>query len=49
LERQRLVLVAQLEALKEKKPSMSDDQYQAELEKILVELARIAQQIRQRS
>jgi hypothetical protein len=49
LERQRLVLVAQLEALKEKKASMSDDQYQAELEKILVELARIAQQIRQRS
>ena len=49
LERQRLVLVAQLEALKDKKTSMPDDQYQAELEKILVELARIAQQIRQRS
>ena len=30
-------------------PSMSDAEYQAELEKILVQIARIAQQIRQRS
>jgi hypothetical protein len=35
--------------LKERKPSMSDAEYQAELEKILIELARIAQAIRQRS
>jgi hypothetical protein len=49
LERQRLVLEARLESLKEKKSSMPGDEYQAELEKILVELVRIAQQIRQRS
>ena len=49
LERQRLLLEARLQALKERKSSMSDAEYQAELEKILVELARIAQQIRQQS
>jgi hypothetical protein len=49
LERQRLVLEARLESLKEKKSSMPADEYQAELEKILVELAKVAQQIRQRS
>jgi hypothetical protein len=49
LERQRLVLEARLQSLKERKPSMSDAEYQAELEKILIELARIAQAIRQRS
>ena len=49
LERQRLVLEARLETLKEKKSSMPENEYQAELEKILVELAKIAQQIRQRS
>lgn len=49
LERQRLLLEARLQALRERKSSMSDAEYQAELEKILVELARIAQQIRQRS
>ena len=49
LERQRLVLEAQLEALKDRKASMSEAEYQAELEQILVELAKIAQAIRQRS
>jgi hypothetical protein len=49
LERQRLVLEARLETLKEKKSSMPESEYQAELEKILVELAKVAQQIRQRS
>jgi hypothetical protein len=49
LERQRLLLEARLQALRERKSSMSDAEYQAELEKILVELARIAQQIRQQS
>lgn len=49
LERQRLVLEAQLEALKGRKASMPDAEYQVELEKILVELARIAQRIRQQS
>jgi hypothetical protein len=49
LERQRLLLEARLQALRERKSSMSDAEYQAELEKILVELARIARQIRQRS
>ena len=49
LERQRLVLEARLETLKEKKSSMPENEYQAELEKILVELAKVAQQIRQRS
>jgi hypothetical protein len=49
LERQRAVLEGRLESLKERKTSMPDDQYQAELETILVELARIAQRIRQGS
>lgn len=49
LERQRLALERQLEELKTRKASMSEEQYQAELEKILVELAKVAQQIRQRS
>jgi hypothetical protein len=49
LERQRLVLAAQLEALKERKGSMTEAEYQAELERILVDLVKIAQAIRQRS
>jgi hypothetical protein len=49
LERQRIRLESQLEDLKERKDSMSEVEYQAELEKILVQLARIAQQIRTRS
>jgi hypothetical protein len=49
LERQRLALEKQLEELKTRKASMPEEQYQAELEKILVELAKIAQEIRRRS
>lgn len=49
LERRRLVLEGLLAALKERKPSMPADQYQAELERILVELATVVQQIRQQS
>jgi uncharacterized protein involved in exopolysaccharide biosynthesis len=49
LERQRAALEAQLEELKGRRSSMSDAEYQAELERILVQIARIAQQIRQRS
>jgi hypothetical protein len=49
LERQRLALENQLEGLKARRASMSDAQYQLELEKILVELARVAQEIRKRS
>ena len=49
LERQRAALEAQLEDLKGRRSSMSDGEYQAELERILVQIARIAQQIRQRS
>ena len=49
LERQRAALEAQLEELKARRESMSDIEYQAALEKILVQLARVAQQIRQRS
>ena len=49
LEKQRGDLEAQLEALKGRRETMTDTDYQAELEKILVQLARVAQQIRQRS
>ena len=49
LERQRLLLEARLQGLKERKASMSDAEYQAELEGILVELARVYQAIRQQS
>lgn len=49
LERQRLVLEDRIENVKTRKPSMSEADYQVELENILVELARIAQQIRQQS
>ncbi len=49
LDRQRARLESQLEDLRERKNSMSDAEYQAELETILVQLARIAQKIRTRS
>jgi len=49
LERQRAVLEMQLDDLKGRRSSMTDADYQAELERILVQIARIAQQIRQRS
>jgi hypothetical protein len=49
LERQRASLEAQLDELKSRRETMSEAEYQAALEKILVQLARVAQQIRQRS
>jgi hypothetical protein len=49
LERQRLALEKQLEDLKARKSSLSGEQYQAELETLLVELARLSQEIRKRS
>lgn len=49
LERQRAALEAQLEDLKTRKPSMTDEQYQAELERILLQIARVAKRIRERS
>jgi hypothetical protein len=49
LERQRLALERQLEELKARRASMPDAQYQAELERILLELARLALEIRKHS
>ncbi len=49
LERRRLVLESLFAALKDRKASMPADQYQVELERILVEFATVAQQIRQQS
>ena len=49
LERQRALVEAQIEDLKNRKPTLSEAEYQAELEKLLVQLAKIAQQIRQGS
>jgi hypothetical protein len=49
LDRQRAALQEQIEDLKSRKSSMPDSVYTATLEKLLVELARISQQIRQGS
>ena len=49
LELQRVTLERQLDDLKARKASMEETAYQAELERILIELATIARQIRQRS
>lgn len=49
LERQRRDVEAQIDALKLRKPVLGDDEYGAALEKLLIELARISQQIRNRS
>ena len=49
LEGRRQALGFQLVELKTRRASMSDEQYQAELEKILIELATITQEIRRRS
>lgn len=49
LVRQRAVLEAEIEALKGRKDAMSPDDYEAELERLLLELARISQQIRAKS
>ena len=49
LERQRAVLQLQLDDLRNRKESMSDEQYQQELERLLVQIARIDRQLRERS
>jgi hypothetical protein len=49
LQRRRAALEAQLDELKLKKESLASEDYEAQLERVLVELARIARQIRQRS
>lgn len=49
LERQRARLESQLEDLKERKPTLPEAEYQAELESILVQLAKISRQLRSRS
>jgi hypothetical protein len=49
LHRRRTALETQLEELKGRKDSLSAEEYDAQLERILVELARVARQIRQRS
>jgi hypothetical protein len=49
LERRRAEVESQIEELKARKDAMPEVEYVAALEKLLVQLARIAQQIRQRS
>lgn len=49
LQRRRAALEAQLEELKAKKEAVPVEEYEAQLERILVELSRVARQIRQRS
>lgn len=49
LYRRRAGLETQLEELKSRKGSMAAEEYEQQLERILVELARVARQIRQRS
>ena len=46
LMKRRAELEAELDALKARKPQLPPEEYEAELEKILVELARVSQQIR---
>jgi hypothetical protein len=47
-EEQRSALEAQIEVLKARKIEMPADQYRGELERLLLQLARVSQQIRQR-
>jgi hypothetical protein len=49
LERERFVLEIRLEELKRRKDTMADSAYQAELEKILLQLSRITLKLRQGS
>ena len=49
LQRQRAALEAQLDNLKSRKDAMSDETYQMELERLLIQIAKIGQQIRSRS
>jgi hypothetical protein len=46
LAKKKADLEAQIEALKARKPTIAPDQYDAELEKLLTELARVSRQIR---
>jgi hypothetical protein len=49
LQKRRAELEAQIEDLKGRKASLPPDQYEAELERLVLELARVAQQIRTKS
>lgn len=49
LQRRKAALEAEIEALKAKKGNMSREQYEAEFEKLAIELARISRLIRSRS
>jgi hypothetical protein len=49
LQRRRAALETQLEELKAKKESLSTEEYEAQLERVLVEFARVSRQIRSRS
>ena len=49
LEAERRAVEAEIEALKARKGTTADDEYRAELEKLLLRLARIGQQIRRAS
>jgi hypothetical protein len=49
LERKRRDIESQIEALKVRKPLLGDDEYTVTLEKLLIELARVSQEIRSRS
>jgi hypothetical protein len=49
LQRRRAALETQLEELKAKKDSLASPEYEAQLERVLIELARVARQIRTRS
>jgi hypothetical protein len=46
LAKRKASLEAQIEALKARKSTLAPDQYDAELEKLLTELARVTRQIR---
>ena len=49
LQKRRAELEAQIEDLKLRKSSLAADQYEAEMERLLIELARVMQQIRAKS
>ena len=49
LEKERRTLEAQIEVLKGRKAEMPADQYSAELEQLLLQLARVSRELRQRS
>jgi hypothetical protein len=49
LQKRRTELEARIEELKARKASMSGDQYEAELERLLIELARVVAQIKAKS